>query len=171
VLPGRTAVAISGNEIHNQPSSSNTTTVFAKELYATLANLAERFTSHIFYFYPQRSKSGDQKMPQSPQEARAVDSIPQRLANPRGSHTGTAITAAAHPAVPAVPLAAGQWRLRLASTISLPMLFDGYNVKMSSIATRKVYDDMLEFAAHHSVKPTVETFALSESGFETALKS
>lgn len=110
-------------------------------------------------------------MPQSPQEARAVDSIPQRLANPSGSHTGTAITAAAHPAVPAVPLAAGQWRLRLASTISLPMLFDGYNVKMSSIATRKVHDDMLEFAAHHSVKPTVETFALSESAVETALKS
>lgn len=50
------------------------------------------------------------------------------------------------------------------------MLFDGYKVQMSLVATRKVHDDMLEFAAHHSVKPAVETFELSETGVEAALE-
>jgi D-arabinose 1-dehydrogenase-like Zn-dependent alcohol dehydrogenase len=49
------------------------------------------------------------------------------------------------------------------------MLFDGYTVRMSLVATRKVHDDMLEFAARHSVKPTLETFELSENGVEAAL--
>ncbi|EHK48564.1 hypothetical protein TRIATDRAFT_94020 [Trichoderma atroviride IMI 206040] len=50
-----------------------------------------------------------------------------------------------------------------------PMLFNGYTMKMSLVATRKVHRDMLEFAALHSIKPTVETFELSDSGVAAAL--
>lgn len=49
------------------------------------------------------------------------------------------------------------------------MLFHGYTVRMSLVATRKVHDDMLEFAARHSIKPIVETFELSERGVKAAL--
>jgi D-arabinose 1-dehydrogenase-like Zn-dependent alcohol dehydrogenase len=48
------------------------------------------------------------------------------------------------------------------------MFFDGYSVRMSLVATRKVHDEMLEFAARHSVKPTTETFELSEAGLKAA---
>jgi D-arabinose 1-dehydrogenase-like Zn-dependent alcohol dehydrogenase len=48
------------------------------------------------------------------------------------------------------------------------MLFDGYTVRMSLVATRKVHGEMLEFAAHHSIKPTIETFPLSEDGVTAA---
>jgi D-arabinose 1-dehydrogenase-like Zn-dependent alcohol dehydrogenase len=49
------------------------------------------------------------------------------------------------------------------------MLFDGYNIRMSLVATRKVHGDMLEFAAYHSVKPVIETFELSETGVNAAI--
>jgi D-arabinose 1-dehydrogenase-like Zn-dependent alcohol dehydrogenase len=48
------------------------------------------------------------------------------------------------------------------------MFFDGYNVKSSLVATRKVHGDMLQFAAHHSIKPIIETFQLSEAGVKAA---
>lgn len=49
------------------------------------------------------------------------------------------------------------------------MMFDGYSVKMTFVANRGVHNDMLEFAARHSIKPTVETFELSETGVTAAL--
>lgn len=49
------------------------------------------------------------------------------------------------------------------------MLLQGYTVRTSLVATRKVHDDMLEFAARHSIRPIVETFELSERGVEAAL--
>jgi D-arabinose 1-dehydrogenase-like Zn-dependent alcohol dehydrogenase len=50
------------------------------------------------------------------------------------------------------------------------MFFDGYSVRMSLVATRKVHDDMLEFAAHHSIVPTIEKFELSSVGVEAAFE-
>jgi D-arabinose 1-dehydrogenase-like Zn-dependent alcohol dehydrogenase len=49
------------------------------------------------------------------------------------------------------------------------MFWDGYAVKSSLVATRKVHDDMLEFAAHHAIEPTIEIFELSEVGIDAAL--
>ncbi len=49
------------------------------------------------------------------------------------------------------------------------MLFEGYNVHSSLVASRAISDDMLAFAAHHDVKPTVETFEFTEEGFAEAL--
>jgi D-arabinose 1-dehydrogenase-like Zn-dependent alcohol dehydrogenase len=49
------------------------------------------------------------------------------------------------------------------------MFFDGYTVRISLVATRKVHGDMLKFAAHHSIKPMIEKFELSEAGVEAAL--
>jgi D-arabinose 1-dehydrogenase-like Zn-dependent alcohol dehydrogenase len=50
------------------------------------------------------------------------------------------------------------------------MLFDGYNIRSSLVASRAVHDDMLTFAAHHDVKPTIEKFEFSEEGFAEAFK-
>lgn len=36
------------------------------------------------------------------------------------------------------------------------------------LGCNKVHGDMLEFAAHHSIKPTIETFELSAAGIEAA---
>ena len=49
------------------------------------------------------------------------------------------------------------------------MFFDGYSMKASLVASRKVHDDMLEFAARHSIHPTIETFELNETGVKAAL--
>lgn len=49
------------------------------------------------------------------------------------------------------------------------MFFDGYSVKTSLVATRKVHDDMLQFAAHHTILPKIETFELNEKGVQAAL--
>jgi D-arabinose 1-dehydrogenase-like Zn-dependent alcohol dehydrogenase len=46
------------------------------------------------------------------------------------------------------------------------MLFNGYTIKMSLLATRKVYNNMMEFAAYHSIKPSTETSELSAAGIE-----
>ncbi|KAH8803400.1 chaperonin 10-like protein [Xylogone sp. PMI_703] len=51
-----------------------------------------------------------------------------------------------------------------------PIFFDGYTIKSSLVATRKVHDDMLEFAARHSVHPQTETFELSDAGVKVALE-
>ena len=50
------------------------------------------------------------------------------------------------------------------------MFFDGYNVHSSLVASRARHDEMLQFAAHHGVKPALEEFALSEEGIAQALK-
>lgn len=50
------------------------------------------------------------------------------------------------------------------------MFFDGYSMKASMVASRKVHRDMLEFAAYHSIHLKIETFALNESGVRAALE-
>jgi D-arabinose 1-dehydrogenase-like Zn-dependent alcohol dehydrogenase len=52
-----------------------------------------------------------------------------------------------------------------------PFFFQGYNLKSSLVASRLVHDNMLKFAAHHHVVPTIEKFELSEKGFAEALES
>lgn len=39
----------------------------------------------------------------------------------------------------------------------------------SLVASRGHHDDMLEFAAHHNIKPQIEQFDLNESGIAEAL--
>lgn len=50
------------------------------------------------------------------------------------------------------------------------MLFDGYNMQMSLVATRNVHRQMLDFAAHHGIRPETQTFELSDSGVEAAFE-
>jgi D-arabinose 1-dehydrogenase-like Zn-dependent alcohol dehydrogenase len=38
------------------------------------------------------------------------------------------------------------------------------------VASRGVHNDMLEFAARHKVKPTIETFEQSEDGLVKAVE-
>ncbi|RFU31731.1 hypothetical protein B7463_g4598, partial [Scytalidium lignicola] len=60
-----------------------------------------------------------------------------------------------------------------ASDLNLPglnMFYNGYTVKESMVATRAVHDDMLEFAARHTIKPTIEKFELSSSGLAAAIE-
>jgi D-arabinose 1-dehydrogenase-like Zn-dependent alcohol dehydrogenase len=49
------------------------------------------------------------------------------------------------------------------------MFFEVYNIKSSLVASRGIHDDMLKFAAHNGVKPTIETFSFTEEGFAEAL--
>lgn len=49
------------------------------------------------------------------------------------------------------------------------MLFDGYSLVHSLVANRKVHRDMLEFAAYHQIKPTIEKFELTEDGVKAAI--
>jgi D-arabinose 1-dehydrogenase-like Zn-dependent alcohol dehydrogenase len=53
---------------------------------------------------------------------------------------------------------------------SLSMLFNGYNVHSSLVASRKSHDDMLRFAALHGIKPVVEEFKMDEEGWGKALE-
>jgi D-arabinose 1-dehydrogenase-like Zn-dependent alcohol dehydrogenase len=46
---------------------------------------------------------------------------------------------------------------------------DIYNFKSSLVASRGTHEDMLRFAAHNGVKPTIETFSFTEGGFAEAL--
>lgn len=58
----------------------------------------------------------------------------------------------------------------LKSNSSFQMFFDGYNVRTNLVASRGVHNDMLEFAARHKIKPTIETFPLSEEGLNKAIE-
>jgi D-arabinose 1-dehydrogenase-like Zn-dependent alcohol dehydrogenase len=46
---------------------------------------------------------------------------------------------------------------------------EGYNLKSSLVASRGAHDDMLAFAAHNHITPTIEKFEFSEKGFAEAL--
>jgi len=52
----------------------------------------------------------------------------------------------------------------------MEMFFEGYNVRTNLVASRGVHSDMLEFAARHQIKPTIETFPLSEDGLGKAVE-
>ncbi|KAH8602136.1 putative NADP-dependent alcohol dehydrogenase C 2 [Bisporella sp. PMI_857] len=66
-----------------------------------------------------------------------------------------------------VPLAAPYGNIELPAW---PLFFGGYNLKSSLVAHRGIHDDMLDFAARHQVKPTIEKFDLSEEGLAKALE-
>jgi D-arabinose 1-dehydrogenase-like Zn-dependent alcohol dehydrogenase len=51
-----------------------------------------------------------------------------------------------------------------------PLFFDGYNLHSSLVASRGRHDDMLDFAVHHHIKPSIEKFEMSENGIAEALK-
>ena len=65
-----------------------------------------------------------------------------------------------------IPLSAPSTNIELpASTF----FFNGYKLKSSLVASRQIHDDMLAFAAHNHVKPAIEKFEFSETGFAEAL--
>ena len=66
-----------------------------------------------------------------------------------------------------VPLSAPHGDLKLPG---LPMFFNGYRVHTSLVANRLDHAAMLDFAARHRIKPTVERFDLTEEGLGSAIK-
>jgi D-arabinose 1-dehydrogenase-like Zn-dependent alcohol dehydrogenase len=50
------------------------------------------------------------------------------------------------------------------------MLFAGYNIHSNLVASRSTHSGMLDFAARHGVRPTIEKFEFSEEGFAEAVK-
>jgi len=60
--------------------------------------------------------------------------------------------------------------LRADNQSAFEMFFDGYNIRSSLVASRNKHDEMLQFAATHSVKPWIEEFELSESGIADAVE-
>jgi len=46
---------------------------------------------------------------------------------------------------------------------------DGYKLKSTLIGARSVHSEMLEFAALHNIRPTIEEYELSEEGIAEAL--
>jgi D-arabinose 1-dehydrogenase-like Zn-dependent alcohol dehydrogenase len=38
------------------------------------------------------------------------------------------------------------------------MFWDGYHVHSTLVASKAQHDDMLSFAAHHGIKPTIQIF-------------
>ena len=65
-----------------------------------------------------------------------------------------------------IPLTAPTQDMKLPS---LKMFFAGYNVHSSLVASRKVHDDMLRFAAAHDINPMIEEFKMNQAGFDEAL--
>ena len=59
---------------------------------------------------------------------------------------------------------------QLIVTRAFPLFFDGYNLHSSLVASRAKHDDMLNFAVHNHIKPSIEKFEMSENGMEQALK-
>jgi len=39
-----------------------------------------------------------------------------------------------------------------------PVFWHGYHIQSSLVASRKVHDDMLEFATRHAIKPKLEVY-------------
>lgn len=65
-----------------------------------------------------------------------------------------------------VPLTASTDNMNLPS---LAMFFGGYNIHSSLVASRKVHNDSLNFAALHNIRPAIEEFTMDEDGWEKAL--
>ena len=49
------------------------------------------------------------------------------------------------------------------------MFFDGHNIRTSLVSSRGRHEEMLESAAHHDIKPTLEYFDTTEDGIAQAL--
>jgi len=56
----------------------------------------------------------------------------------------------------------------LLSFPSMPLLLNGITIQGSVVSPRNVHERMLEFAARHSIKPIVQTFAMSREGIQQA---
>jgi D-arabinose 1-dehydrogenase-like Zn-dependent alcohol dehydrogenase len=52
---------------------------------------------------------------------------------------------------------------------SWPFFSEGYKLKTTIVGSRAVHKDMLEFAARHKIKPTIQKFELSEKGLADAI--
>ena len=50
----------------------------------------------------------------------------------------------------------------------MPLIMQGLRVQGSLVAVRYVHRKMLEFAAHHAIKPIIQTFPMTEQGIEKA---
>lgn len=66
-----------------------------------------------------------------------------------------------------VPLTASVGNLSLPS---IKMIFEGYNVHCSLVASRKDHDDMLSFAAAQGIKPAIEEFVMDAEGWKEAFE-
>ncbi|KAJ6172800.1 hypothetical protein N7470_001867 [Penicillium chermesinum] len=53
----------------------------------------------------------------------------------------------------------------------MPLLATGLRIQGGIVSSRQVHRDMLEFAAHHNIKPIKMTFPLELSGVEQSLKT
>lgn len=51
----------------------------------------------------------------------------------------------------------------------LPYFFNCYNLVTNLVASRSTHAEMLDFAAHHDVKPLIEEFKLDEEGVADAV--
>ncbi|KAI1368157.1 GroES-like protein [Xylaria arbuscula] len=51
-----------------------------------------------------------------------------------------------------------------------PIVFQGIAIQGSLVASRNIHREMLAFAALHDIKPTVETFPMTEAGIQEAFE-
>jgi D-arabinose 1-dehydrogenase-like Zn-dependent alcohol dehydrogenase len=66
-----------------------------------------------------------------------------------------------------VPIAGGNENLEIPWPSAL---LNNYRIIPSLVAGRKIHNDMLQFAARHSIRPTVEEFPLTEQGYLQAME-
>lgn len=69
-----------------------------------------------------------------------------------------------------VPAAGTRRFRRNLSLPSIKMIFEGYNVHCSLVASRKDHDDMLNFAAAQGIKPAIEEFVMDAEGWKEAFE-
>jgi D-arabinose 1-dehydrogenase-like Zn-dependent alcohol dehydrogenase len=53
----------------------------------------------------------------------------------------------------------------------MPLLGGGIRIQGSIVAARQLHRDMLEFAAHHGIKPIIMTYPMSVEGIQDCLKT
>ena len=66
-----------------------------------------------------------------------------------------------------IPLSAPHGDVKLPG---LPLFFNGYQIHTSLVANRLDHARMLEFAARHGIRPTLERFDLTEEGLNDAVQ-
>ncbi len=52
----------------------------------------------------------------------------------------------------------------------MPIIAGELKIQGSLVAARQVHRDMLAFAAHHQIKPIIETFPMTVDGITEAMK-
>ncbi|GIJ90297.1 hypothetical protein Asppvi_009251 [Aspergillus pseudoviridinutans] len=53
----------------------------------------------------------------------------------------------------------------------MPLVTNGIRIQGSIVAARQLHRDMLEFAAHHGIKPIIMTYPMSVEGIQDCLKT